>query len=90
MKIEDKFASRRQAFLVQQHPKIYVELVRSGKLTEHLEQKGLEARQMMEAVIEQMKHQLDSIQDPQAREIRLAQIELTAEEIALNEIVLTV
>ncbi|MBI4723987.1 MAG: TnpV protein [Rhodomicrobium sp.] len=89
MSLESKFAGRRKAYLAQSHPAMYAELEKSGTLNAHLDGIGRQASEMMEEIVKQKKPELEAIKDGQEREIREAQIWLMAEEIALQEIVLT-
>ena len=89
MRIESKFASRRKGYLAQSHPAFYAELEESGQLTQHLDEIGRQARELMERIFEEKKPEIEAIKDGQEREIRETQVWLMAEEIALHEVVLT-
>ncbi len=89
MDIERKFASRRSAFLVARYPAVYAEFKRTGELDAHLEQNARHAREMMEQIFEHNRPQIEAIQDKEAGEARKTQVWLMAEEVAMNEIVLT-
>jgi hypothetical protein len=86
--VEKEFAGRHKSFLVETHPKMYVELLNKGELDAYLDKIGLQARELMKTIIARKKPELDRIQNDEQRLTRLAQIEMAAEETALNEIVL--
>jgi hypothetical protein len=87
--VEKEFAGRHKSFLVETHPKMYVELLNKGELEAYLDRIGLQAKELMEAIIARKKPELDQIRNEEERLTRLAQIEMAAEETALHEIVLT-
>ena len=89
MEIESKFAGRRKAFLAQRYPKVYAGMEKTGELKEHLEEIGRQAKEVMDRTIAHYQPQIEAIQDKEAREVREGQVWLMAQEIALQEIVLT-
>jgi Transposon-encoded protein TnpV len=89
MDIQSKFASRRKTFLAQRYPAVYADLVKSGTLEASLETTGRDAKRLFNRIMEHNKAQIEAIEDPEKRQIKQAQIELMAEEVALAEAVLT-
>jgi hypothetical protein len=89
MNIESKFASRRKAFLAQRYPAVYADMVKEGVLEAHLTRIGQDAKKLFDRIMEHNRAQIEAIEDPEKRQIKQTQIELMAEEVALNEIVLT-
>ena len=87
MKIESKFAGMHKGFLARKHSKMYVELLSKGELNDYLDKIGLQAKELMETIIDQNKAEIEKIEDPEKRLARLGQIELMAEEIAVHDIV---
>jgi hypothetical protein len=86
--VEKEFAGRHKSFLVETHPKMYVELLNKGELDAYLDKIGLQAKELMETIVARKKPELDRIENEEERLTRLAQIEMAAEETALHEIVL--
>ena len=87
--MESKFAGRRKSYLAQAYPQMYAEMEQTGQLNQHLDQNAKQAFELMQAILDQYQAELETIQDPQRRKTRAAQIWLTAEEIALYDVVLT-
>ena len=87
-----KYGIMRKQFLKEQRSARYQYLVLTGKLTEHLNQVDKEVREKVEILMEQMAEQWGvteelKMQDQMEWVRRLNNIQATAEEIALKEII---
>ena len=87
-----KYGIMRKQFLKEHRSARYQYLVLTGKLTEHLNQVDKEVREKVEILMEQMAEQWGvteelKMQDQMEWERRLNNIQATAEEIALKEII---
>ena len=87
-----KYGIMRKQFLKEHRSARYQYLVLTGKLTEHLNQVDKEVREKVEILMEQMAEQWGvteelKIQDQMEWVRRLNNIQATAEEIALKEII---
>ena len=87
-----KYGIMRKQFLKEHRSARYQYLVLTGKLTEHLNQVDKEVREKVEILMEQMAEQWGvteelKMQDQMEWVRRLNNIQATAEEIALKEII---
>ena len=87
-----KYGIMRKQFLKEHRSARYQYLVLTGKLTEHLNQVDKEVREKVEILMEQMAEQWGvteelKMQDQMEWMQRLNNIQATAEEIALKEII---
>ena len=87
-----KYGIMRKQFLKEHRSARYQYLVLTGKLTEHLNQVDKEVREKVEILVEQMAEQWGvtdelKMQDQMEWVRRLNNIQATAEEIALKEII---
>ena len=87
-----KYGIMRKQFLKEHRSARYQYLVLTGKLTEHLNQVDKEAREKVEILVEQMAEQWGvteelKMQDQMEWVRRMNNIQATAEEIALKEII---
>ena len=87
-----KYGMMRKQFLKEHRSARYQYLVLTGKLTEHLNQVDKEVREKVEILMEQMAEQWGvteelKMQDQMEWVRRLNNIQATAEEIALKEII---
>ena len=87
-----KYGIMRKQFLKEHRSARYQYLVLTGKLTEHLNQVDKEAREKVEMLVEQMAEQWGvteelKMQDQMEWVRRMNNIQATAEEIALKEII---
>ena len=87
-----KYGIMRKEFLKEHRSARYQYLVLTGKLTEHLNQVDKEVREKVEILMEQMAEQWGvteelKMQDQMEWVRRLNNIQATAEEIALKEII---
>ena len=87
-----KYGIMRKQFLKEHRSARYQYLVLTGKLTEHLSQVDKEVREKVEILMEQMAEQWGvteelKMQDQMEWVRRLNNIQATAEEIALKEII---
>ena len=87
-----KYGIMRKQFLKEHRSARYQYLVLTGKLTEHLNQVDKEVREKVEILMEQMAEQWGAteelkMQDQMEWVRRLNNIQATAEEIALKEII---
>ena len=87
-----KYGIMRKQFLKEHQSARYQYLVLTGKLTEHLNQVDKEVREKVEILMEQMAEQWGvteelKMQDQMEWVRRLNNIQATAEEIALKEII---
>ena len=87
-----KYGIMRKQFLKEHRSARYQYLVLTGKLTEHLNQVDKEVREKVEILMEQMSEQWGvteelKMQDQMEWVRRLNNIQATAEEIALKEII---
>ena len=87
-----KYGIMRKQFLKEHRSARYQYLVLTGKLTEHLNQVDKEVREKVEMLVEQMAEQWGvteelKMQDQMEWVRRLNNIQATAEEIALKEII---
>ena len=87
-----KYGIMRKQFLKEHRSARYQYLVLTGKLTEHLNQVDKEVREKVEILMEQMAEQWGvteelKMQDQMEWARRLNNIQATAEEIALKEII---
>ena len=87
-----KYGIMRKQFLKEHRSARYKYLVLTGKLTEHLNQVDKEVREKVEILMEQMAEQWGvteelKMQDQMEWVRRLNNIQATAEEIALKEII---
>ena len=87
-----KYGIMRKQFLKENRSARYQYLVLTGKLTEHLNQVDKEVREKVEILMEQMAEQWGvteelKMQDQMEWVRRLNNIQATAEEIALKEII---
>lgn len=87
-----KYGIMRKQFLKEHRNARYQYLVLTGKLTEHLNQVDKEAREKVEMLVEQMAEQWGvteelKMQDQMEWVRRMNNIQATAEEIALKEII---
>ena len=87
-----KYGIMRKQFLKEHRSARYQYLVLTGKLTEHLNQVDKEVREKVEILMEQMAEQWGvteelNMQDQMEWVRRLNNIQATAEEIALKEII---
>ena len=87
-----KYGIMRKQFLKEHRSARYQYLVLTGKLTEHLNQVDKEVREKLEILMEQMAEQWGvteelKMQDQMEWVRRLNNIQATAEEIALKEII---
>ena len=87
-----KYEIMRKQFLKEYRSARYQYLVLTGKLTEHLNQVDKEAREKVEMLVEQMAEQWGvteelKMQDQMEWVRRMNNIQATAEEIALKEII---
>ena len=90
--IYGKYGMLRKQFLKEHRSAKYQYLVLTGKLTEHLNQVDKEVREKVEILMEQMAEQWGvteelKMQDQMEWVRRLNNIQATAEEIALKEII---
>ena len=90
--IYGKYGIMRKQFLKEHRSARYQYLVLTGKLTEHLNQVDKEVREKVEILMEQMAEQWGvteelKMQDQMEWVRRLNNIQATAEEIALKEII---
>ena len=90
--IYGKYGIMRKQFLKEHRSARYQYLVLTGKLTEHLNQVDKEVREKIEMLAEQMAEQWGvteemKIQDQMEWVRRMNNIQATAEEIALKEII---
>ena len=90
--IYGKYGMLRKQFLKEHRSARYQYLVLTGKLTEHLNQVDKEVREKVEILMEQMAEQWGvteelKMQDQMEWVRRLNNIQATAEEIALKEII---
>ena len=87
-----KYGIMRKQFLKEHRSARYQYLVLTGKLTEHLNQVDKEVREKVEMLVEQMAEQWGvtkelKMQDQMEWVRRMNNIQATAEEIALKEII---
>ena len=87
-----KYGMLRKTYLKEHRKGLYLELVIAGKLNEHLHQIDEECHQVMDRLVEQMKERQGmseelKMQDQMEWVRRLNNIQATAEEIALKEII---
>ena len=87
-----KYGIMRKQFLKEHRSAMYQYLVLTGKLTEHLNQVDKEVREKVEILMEQMAEQWGvteelKMQDQMEWVRRMNNIQATAEEIALKEII---
>ena len=88
----EKYGMLRKSYLQEHRKGLYLELVLAGKLNEHLYQIDEEYNQMMDRLVEQMKERQGvteelKMQDQMEWVRRMNNIQATAEEIALKEII---
>ena len=87
-----KYGMLRKTYLKEHRKGLYLELVLAGKLNEHLHLIDEKCNQMMDRLVEQMKEKQGvteelKMQDQMEWVRRLNNIQATAEEIALKEII---
>ena len=87
-----KYGIMRKTYLKEHRKSLYLELVLSGKLNEHLYQIDEECHQMMDRLVEQMKEQQRvteelKMQDQMAWVRRMNNIRACAEEFVLKKFV---
>ena len=88
-----KYGMLRKTYLKEHRKGLYLELVLSGKLNEHLHQVDEECNQMMDRLVEQMKEKQGvteelKVQDQMAWVGRVNNIRACAEEIVVYEFVM--